>query len=161
MIQKAENENNEKPNGKHPGGRPSILTDKIALKIFFLARKGLTDKEIAKIFDVKAQTVNNWKKSKEFFDSLKQNKAEADAIVERSLFERACGYEHGHEEVFCNARGEVTRVKTVKRYPPDPTAMIFWLKNRQPDKWRDIPRETGGESMPKLPIVRLYADARN
>jgi hypothetical protein len=25
----------------------------------------------------------------------------------------------------------------VKHYPPDPTSMIFWLKNRQPQKWRD------------------------
>ena len=24
-----------------------------------------------------------------------------------------------------------------KHYPPDPTAAIFWLKNRQPDTWRD------------------------
>ncbi|EFB1429709.1 terminase, partial [Escherichia coli] len=24
-----------------------------------------------------------------------------------------------------------------KYYPPDTTAAIFWLKNRQKDKWRD------------------------
>ena len=24
-----------------------------------------------------------------------------------------------------------------KCYPPDPTSMIFWLKNRQPLVWRD------------------------
>lgn len=160
MIQKAENGNNGKPNGKHPGGRPSKLDDKTAIKIFLLARKGLTDKEIARVFDVRPQTINNWKKSPEFFDSLKSNKAEADAIVERSLFERACGYEHETEEIFCT-NGVVTKVKTVKVYPPDPTSMIFWLKNRQPDKWRDLPKDSGKEIEPKLPIVRLYADARN
>ncbi|MDD5356326.1 MAG: hypothetical protein PHY56_07320, partial [Candidatus Omnitrophica bacterium] len=26
---------------------------------------------------------------------------------------------------------------TVKEVIPDVTAQIFWLKNRQPDKWRD------------------------
>jgi hypothetical protein len=31
--------------------------------------------------------------------------------------------------------------KTVrKHYPPDVTACIFWLKNRQPEKWRDVHR---------------------
>jgi hypothetical protein len=25
----------------------------------------------------------------------------------------------------------------VRHYPPDPTSMIFWLKNRQPQDWRD------------------------
>jgi hypothetical protein len=28
-------------------------------------------------------------------------------------------------------------MEVVKHYPPDPTAAIFWLKNRQKDKWRD------------------------
>lgn len=25
----------------------------------------------------------------------------------------------------------------IEHYPPDTTAAIFWLKNRQPAKWRD------------------------
>ena len=40
------------------------------------------------------------------------------------------------EKIFCS-RGKVIRVETVEHYPPDTTAMIFWLKNRQPDRWRD------------------------
>ena len=28
-------------------------------------------------------------------------------------------------------------VPTTKHYPPDTTAAIFWLKNRQKSKWRD------------------------
>jgi len=28
-------------------------------------------------------------------------------------------------------------VPTTKHYPPDATSAIFWLKNRQRDKWRD------------------------
>lgn len=30
-----------------------------------------------------------------------------------------------------------TIVPTIKHYPPDTVAGIFWLKNRQPDKWRE------------------------
>ena len=118
-------------------GRPSKLNPDLALKIFFLARKGLTDKEIAQVFDIAPDTITKWKKSEEFFLSLKENKGQADAIVERSLFERACGYEHEEDEIFCNAQGKVTTVRIIKHYPPDPTSMIFWLKNRQPDNWRE------------------------
>jgi hypothetical protein len=28
-------------------------------------------------------------------------------------------------------------VETMRHYPPDTTACIFWLKNRRPDLWRD------------------------
>lgn len=27
--------------------------------------------------------------------------------------------------------------KVIKEIPPDTTALIFWLKNRRPDKWRN------------------------
>jgi hypothetical protein len=33
--------------------------------------------------------------------------------------------------------GEIITTKLTKHYPPDTTAAIFWLKNRQPGKWRD------------------------
>jgi hypothetical protein len=33
---------------------------------------------------------------------------------------------------------EFVVTKTVKKIiPPDPTSMIFWLKNRRPESWRD------------------------
>jgi hypothetical protein len=40
-------------------------------------------------------------------------------------------------KVFCDKSGNVTEVPIVENFPPDPTSMIFWLKNRQPAKWRD------------------------
>ena len=59
-----------------------------------------------------------------------------DKQVERALFERACGYKHPEDKIFCH-EGEITIQPTIKHYPPDPVSMIFWLKNRQKDKWRD------------------------
>ena len=70
-------------------------------------------------------------------ESLKRGKEVSDKEVEVSLFKRACGYEHQSEEIFCSKTGEVTRVPTIKRYPPDTLAAIFWLKNRKPDQWRE------------------------
>ena len=37
-----------------------------------------------------------------------------------------------------DARGKVTRVEVIhKHLAPDTLAQIFWLKNRQPEMWRD------------------------
>jgi hypothetical protein len=68
--------------------------------------------------------------------ALKVAKDAADARVERRLWERAMGYSHLSEKLFCS-RGKVIRVEIVEHYPPDTTACIFWLKNRQPGRWRD------------------------
>jgi hypothetical protein len=57
--------------------------------------------------------------------------------VVRSLYSRAVGYSFNSEKIFCNKDGEVTRVPIVEYVPPDVTAQIFWLKNRDPARWRD------------------------
>jgi predicted transcriptional regulator len=120
-------------------GRPTKYQgedhDRIA---FGMALLGATDAQIADALGVTEQTVNNWKKAHpSFFESLKIGKDEADAKVADSLYQRARGYEHEEDKIFCNASGEVTTVRTVKHYPPDTTACIFWLKNRQTARWRD------------------------
>ena len=114
-----------------PAGQPTKLTPKMKKQIKFLAEKGFTDKEMANAVGVTEQTINNWKKQQpKFFESLKDWKKEADRNVERSLYERACGYEHPEDKIF-NANGEPLVVPTTKHYPPDTSAMIFWLKNRK------------------------------
>jgi len=98
---------------------------------------GATDTELADFFGVTEQTLNNWKKSKDgFFEALKAGKSMADAQVASRLYERATGYSHAEDKVFVN-NGEVIVVPTTRHYPPDSTAAIFWLKNRQPARWRD------------------------
>lgn len=98
---------------------------------------GCTDEEVAGTIGVTARTLDNWKaKEPEFFRTIKDWKDRADAEVERSLYERACGYSHPEDKVFLH-NGEPVIVPTRKYYPPDATSMIFWLKNRQPEKWRD------------------------
>lgn len=99
---------------------------------------GATDKDVADFFDVTEQTVNNWKKEhSSFFESLKSGKKLADANVAEKLYHRAIGYEHPDVK-FATHEGEITDEREyIKHYAPDPTAAIFWLKNRQPEKWRD------------------------
>jgi hypothetical protein len=65
-------------------------------------------------------------------------KQAADDRVERSLYQRANGYSHPAVKVFIKRDGTTVDYKYIEHYPPDPTSMCFWLKNRRPDRWRDV-----------------------
>ena len=126
-----------KKKASRKGGRPSKFGTINQKQIQFLAERGCTDAEMAAFFEVTRQTWDNWKAAHpEFFASLKSWKEEADRKVERSLYERAKGYSHPEDKIF-NANGQPLIVPTIKHYPPDTTAAIFWLKNRMKDEWRD------------------------
>lgn len=119
-------------------GRPSKFNKINQEQFKQLVISGWIDTQIASFFGINVVTLHRWKiKYKDFCNSLKEWKKEADEHVEKSLYARATGYTHPEDKIFCSANGKVTVVKTVRHYPPDPTSNIFWLKNRQPDKWRD------------------------
>lgn len=123
-----------------------------------LCRLGATDKDLADFFDVSEQTINTWKqKHPEFLESLKRGKLAADAEVADRLYQRAIGYSHESEKIF-NNNGEALRVEMTEHYPPDTTAAIFWLKNRQPEKWRDRQQHehSGPDGKPLTPMVTVY-----
>ena len=101
------------------------------------AKLGATDQELADYFGVDVRTLYRWKNtSAEFRQALKAGKEEADDRVERSLFERALGYERDEVDIRV-VSGEIVKTPIRKFYPPDTTAAIFWLKNRKPAEWRD------------------------
>lgn len=134
-----------------PGGCPTKYKPEYCEQSEKLVALGATDKQIGDFFEVTEQTINNWKIAHpEFFESLKLSKEQLDSRVVRSLYERAMGYSHEEEKVF-NNQGEILTHDTVKHYPPDPTAMIFWLKNRQPDQWRDKREITGADGKDLIP----------
>src|SRR5262249_17802873 len=95
-------------------------------------------------FGVSVRTIANWQaKHEEFLQALKSGKEEADDRVERSLYQRAVGYEYDAVKVF-NANGTPMIVPYRATMPPDVTAMIFWLKNRPSDRWRDVHKHEHG-----------------
>src|SRR6185312_6598815 len=119
-------------------GRPTDYKPELCEEIRKLVSTGATDSEIADYCGVSVRTLYTWRgKYPEFLQALKATKEEADAIVERSLFQRATGYEVDSVKIFCDKEGNVTKVPFREIVPPDPTSMIFWLKNRKPDEWRD------------------------
>ncbi len=80
-------------------------------KVEVIASMGLIDEQIAVILGISPRTLNYWKKHPQFVQALKRGKLKADFQITQSLYQKA---KNG-----------------------DTTAMIFWLKNRQPDKWRE------------------------
>lgn len=106
-------------------------------QVYEIALLGATEAEIAKIMGISKSTLTDWKQTKVgFLDALEDGKQKADAKVAKALFQRAIGY-NAPDVHISNYKGEITITPISKHYPPDVKAQIFWLKNRQRDKWTD------------------------
>ncbi len=156
----------KRPEDKLPRGRPSNFNETLAARLIELAKEGYTDEQMANAAGVSVQCFNVWKtRYPNFLEALKEAKSVADEFVEVSLYRRACGYSHKELRLFCH-EGAVIEHDTVKHYPPDVTACIFWLKNRQPAKWRDVSvivSDKHDEELDKVPkenVLELLRDLR-
>jgi len=142
-------------------GRPAISKldtwqiDPINL-VYQLALLGATDEQMAKAMGIAVSSLNNWKVSRpDFMEAMKAGKDQADSEIAKSLFHRARGYSHPEVHIAVikdreTGQIEVVQTPTIKHYPPDTTACIFWLKNRQKTLWRDVHRAevTGPDGAP-------------
>lgn len=118
-------------------GRPSSYRPEYVEQAKKLCMLGATDIELADFFGVDVRTVYRWKNEhEEFCHALKATKEVADERIERSLYERAAGYERDEVDIRVVGR-QIVQTPIRKFYPPDTTAAIFWLKNRRPADWRD------------------------
>jgi len=133
-----------------------------------LALLGATDADLARAFGVDVKTIRRWIKAKgEFAEAAARGKLRADATVGERLFERAKGYAH-EDTHFSSFQGTITETPYVKHYPPDTRAIIFWLKNRRPDLWREKPeaangktgKKAGGEVEEVLKRIRKTTDLK-
>lgn len=107
---------------------------RIAYKFFLL---GATVDGLADLLGVHKDTIYQWaRKHPEFNTAMRGGRDFADANVASRLYARAMGYSHA-EEVIKVVDDKIVRVNTVKHYAPDPGAAIFWLKNRQPELWKE------------------------
>lgn len=114
-----------------------------------LAKFGLIDVEIASFFGVTARTLYRWQlEHEDFCEALELGKELPNERVKQSLYKSACGYEYVSEKIF-SYQGTITRAKTVEHIPPNPTSIIFFLKNRLPDEFRDS-RHGDGDASPAL-----------
>jgi len=117
--------------------RPESYKPEFAEQAKKLCQLGATDIGLADFFEVSDRTIYRWQvKYPEFCQALKAGKESADDRVERSLYHKATVYTYESEKVFQH-QGEIIRAPVREHVPPDTTAMIFWLKNRRPEAWRD------------------------
>lgn len=121
------------------GGRPSEYRDEYAEQARKLAVLGATDQEIADFFEIDVRTVYRWKHDHEAFcQALKAGKEIADERVERSLYQKAIGYEQDEVKIFMPGGAlEPVYAPFRAKIAADTTAAIFWLKNRRSQEWRD------------------------
>lgn len=123
--------------GRAPFGRPTDYKPEYNEQAYKFCLLGATDRRLAELFDVSEVTLNAWKKERpDFLKSLKAGKEIADAEVANSLYQRALGYSHPEDDIRA-LNGEIVVTPTIKHYPPDTAAATLWLKNRQPNVWRD------------------------
>lgn len=120
-------------------GRPTDYQDGYAAIACKMAELGATDQELADAFDVDVRTVYRWKHDQPAFcQALKTGKDVADERVERSLYQKAIGYEQDEFKIFMpGGATEPVYAPFRAKIAPDTTAAIFWLKNRRGNDWRD------------------------
>lgn len=159
------------------GGRPTKYKAAYCKQAKALSRLGATDHEIAQILGVADSTFRLWMaEHPKFSAAVKLGKSPSDKRTERSLFHRANGYSYESEEIFLidevietpaptpedpkaviiTRTKKVLRVPTIKHVPPSDTSIIFWLKNRRKDRWRDF-KATEISTPPGRPLeTRTY-----
>lgn len=144
-------------------GQPTKYKEEYNETVFNLCSiLGADDKGLSEYFKVTEKTLNNWKtKYPEFFQSLKKGKDEFDTReVETALRDRATGYSHPDTHI-SNFKGKITTTNITKHYPPDTTACIFWLCNRNRLRWKSVNKtETEISDDVKNELI-AYADALN
>jgi hypothetical protein len=102
------------------------------------ARAGFTQTQIARFLDVDDSTLERWIVAYPAFrGAIKDSGLIADEGVVRTLYERARGFTKRSTRQVMTKEGEVRTLVDEQYFPPDTSACIFWLKNRQKELWRD------------------------
>lgn len=131
-------------------GAPTKYSEEYNEQVYKLCLLGATDKDIADFFNICEATVNNWKNDyPEFLESIKRGKKLADMHLAEKLKNKAEGavvktqQAFKKKKVYWDTNGkrceeeEIEIVNLEQEQSPDTTALIFWLKNRNPEFWKD------------------------
>lgn len=142
-------------------GRPSDYKGDYAKQVTKLAELGATDQEVADFFEIDVRTVYRWKHDyPEFCQALKVGKEVADERVERSLYQKAIGYEQDEVKIFMpGGASEPVYAPFRAKIAPDTTAAIFWLKNRRSQQWRDKQEHEHSGEVTVNKVVREFVNA--
>lgn len=126
-------------------GRPTNYHKGMDSRIYDLACLGLTIAEMARAIGISTIMLQRYfQKHVTLRESYEEGRWIFDHAVQLKLQQRAVGYEYEEvkevEGVDALGRDYHYTVRSRKHMPADNTSMIFWLKNRHKDKWRDVYR---------------------
>jgi transposase-like protein len=149
-----------KASTEKPPGRPTKYRPEYCHRANMFCKLGATDEELARAFGINEATLYRWQKTHpEFRKAIRAGKLVADMKVAESLHSIAMGYEYEEAQavklkdvaydpetrnIRVSERVEIVKVRRMKR--PEMAAIMFWLTNRQKDKWKQrvTNEHTGG-----------------
>lgn len=105
-----------------------------------LCKNGASDRDLARHLGISHGTLYTYaNKYPEFAEALKMGKGVADDRVERTLYQRALGYDVEEEKSFLDRKtGKIITAIEKKHIPPEPKCLTFWLANRRPEAWAEV-----------------------
>jgi hypothetical protein len=137
-------------------GRPTKFKEEYIHQARVAFGEGFTDAKFATLIGIGKRTFHEWRQNNEDFDkAVQEGKDEFDTNkMEASLKKRGLGFRYTETTREPDENGKLQIVKTVSKLViPDTTAMIFWLKNRRSDRWRDVKAvEASGPDGGAMPI---------
>lgn len=108
------------------------------------ARDGLNNDQMANNMGIGRTTFYKWQsKSTKIREAIKSNKKIIDYEVENAALKSALGFKETLEEkeytVDENNNKKLIKIKQREIYfAPNPTMIVFWLRSRMGDKWREV-----------------------
>ena len=130
------------------------------------ARDGLTNEQIAHNMCISLTTLKDWRnKYPPISTALKRGKEIVDIIAENTLYDKALGFTKiikkpiKVKEVLYKEGRRISEKEHIEYadeevfVPPDITALIFWLKNRKSNVWRNKPSTENADILDKLDKV--------
>jgi len=142
-------------------GRPREFKEEYIRQARIAFGEGFTDLKFCELIAISRDSLIRWRREyPEFGKAVQEGKDEFDTDkVEKSLFKRATGYHYTETIREPDVNGKLQVVKTISKHVADTTAMIFWLKNRRRDRWKDIKAvEASGPDGGPIPIRYVDAD---
>ena len=123
----------------------NTIDESFIRRAYKLSLLGLLDKDLADAFDVDYVTLYTWRnKSKALDRAIIEGRMMASARVAEAVYTRAVGYEKTVQEIK-NSGGEAVVMEYTKYFPPNITAAMYWLNNRDKQRWGAVKKhEIGG-----------------
>ncbi|MDE8070159.1 hypothetical protein PT101_08170 [Erysipelothrix rhusiopathiae] len=101
------------------------------------ARK-ISNEQIAANIGIAPKTLYAWmNKYPKIREAIERGKEVLVSEIENALVKRALGFTEEVKRAKVTKDGDVVRYTEEVYYPPDPTSLIFALKNFDPEHWRD------------------------